>query len=68
MEGQRHPSDFADTSQEQTRRDRIHSDISRRIRHACSHLDEDEFVRLVDEMTDRQLKCERLANRDWMVE
>ena len=68
FEGQRHPrGDSADAGQEQTRRDRIRGDIAHRIRRACSHLDDDEFRGLVDEMTDRQLKGERRANRDWLV-
>jgi hypothetical protein len=62
------PGDFADVTQEQPRRDRVRGDIARRIKPACSHLGEDEFRLLVDEMTDRQLKGERRANRDWLVE
>jgi hypothetical protein len=69
LDGQRDlRDDFADASQEHTRRDRVHGDIARRIKRACSHLDEDEFQLLVEEMTDRQLKGERRANRDWLVE
>ena len=69
LDGQRDlRGDFAGPSQEQVRRDRIRGDIARRIKRACSHLGEDEFQLLVDEMTDRQLKGERRANRDWLVE
>lgn len=60
--------DFADAEQEHTRRERVFSDIARRIKRACTHLREDEFRLLVDEMTDRQLNGERRANRNWLVD
>ena len=52
----------------QARRDRIRDDIAGRIKRACSHLAEDEFRRLVDDMTDRQLKGERRVIRDYLLE
>jgi hypothetical protein len=58
----------AEANQEQIGRDRIRLDIARRLRHACSHLGEEEFRLLVDEMTDQQLKGERRLNRNWPVE
>jgi hypothetical protein len=53
---------------EAARRAGIRADISKRIRRACTHLSEEEFTRLVDEMTDRQLKGERRINREFLLE
>jgi hypothetical protein len=53
---------------EAARRAGILADISKRIRRACTHLSEEEFTRLVDEMTDRQLKGERRINREFLLE
>ena len=49
-------------------RDRIRDDIERRVRRVCSHLTEDEFGGLVEEMTDRQIRGERRAARDFLLE
>jgi hypothetical protein len=53
---------------EAARRAGIRADISRRIKRACTHLTDDEFTRLVDEMTDRQLRGERRINREFLLE
>jgi hypothetical protein len=53
---------------EAARRAGIRADISRRIRRACTNLTEDEFTRLVDEMTDRQLRGERRINQEFLLE
>ena len=50
------------------RRDRVREDISRRIKRACSHLGEDEFQRLVEEMTEEQVRGERRVSRDYLLE
>ena len=60
--------DSVDGSQDQTRRDRIRDDIARRVRRACAHLTESEFGKLVEQMTDRQIKGERRAARDFLLE
>jgi hypothetical protein len=53
---------------EAARRATVRADIARRIKRACTHLADDEFTRLVDEMTDRQLRGERRVNRDFLLE
>ena len=69
MEGQRYfLGDSVETGQEHTRRDRIRDDIARRVRRVCSHLTEADFGGLVEEMTDRQIKGERRAARDFLLE
>ena len=60
--------DSVDASLDQNRRDRIRGDIARRIRPACAQLPEDEFGQLVEKMTDRQIKGERRAARDFLLE
>jgi hypothetical protein len=47
------------------REERVRLDIVSRIRSTCAHLSEQEFSQLVDEMTDRQLRGERRANREF---
>lgn len=41
------------------RRDAIRDDISKRLRHICSHLSDNEFKELVNSMADQKLKGER---------
>jgi len=41
------------------RREVIREDISKRLRHICSHLSETEFKKLVSSMADQKLKAER---------
>jgi hypothetical protein len=53
---------------EAARRASVRADIARRVKRACTHLSEEEFSRLVDEMTDRQLKGERRINREFLLE
>jgi hypothetical protein len=53
---------------EAARRASVRADIAKRIRRACTHLSDEEFSRLVDEMTDRQLKGERRINREFLLE
>ena len=53
---------------EAARKAGVRADISRRIKRACTHLTDDEFTRLVDEMTDRQLRGERRINREFLLE
>jgi len=53
---------------EAVRRASVRADIARRIKRACTHLTDDEFTRLVDEMTDRQLRGERRINREFLLE
>jgi hypothetical protein len=53
---------------EAARRESVRADIAKRIRRACTHLSDEEFSRLVDEMTDRQLKGERRINREFLLE
>lgn len=60
--------DSVDGSVDEARRDRIRDDIARRVRASCSHLAEDEFGQLVEKMTDRQIKGERRAARDFLLE
>ena len=42
-----------------SRRDVIRADISKRLRHICAHLQDEEFARLVETMVDQKLKGER---------
>ena len=51
--------------QHSERRERIRSDISLRLRRVCPDYSDDEFNRLLDAMTDEQLKGEERANRLW---
>jgi hypothetical protein len=53
---------------EAARRAGVRADISRRIKRSCTHLADDEFTRLVDEMTDRQLRGERRINQEFLPE
>ena len=53
---------------EAARRASVRADIARRVKRACTHLSEAEFSKLVDEMTDRQLKGERRINREFLLE
>ena len=53
---------------EAARRDRIRNDIAHRIKRSCSHLDENDFQRLVEEMTERQVRGERRVTRDYLLE
>lgn len=53
---------------EAARRASVRADIAKRVRRACTHLSEEEFSRLVDAMTDRQLKGERRINREFLLE
>ena len=53
---------------EAARRATVRADIAKRIRRACTHLSDEEFSKLVDEMTDRQLKGERRINREFLLE
>jgi hypothetical protein len=53
---------------EEARRSRVRDDIARRLQRACSHLQEDEFRLLVEEMTDRQIKGERRVTREFQLE
>lgn len=69
MEAEREqPVNFTVSEMEAVRREGIRADISRRIKRACTHLTDDEFTRLVDEMTDRQLRGERRINRQFLLE
>lgn len=60
--------DSVDATPDEARRDRIRGDIAHRVRRACTHLNEAEFGQLVDEMTDRQIRGERRAARDFLLE
>jgi hypothetical protein len=60
--------EFNGASIEPTRREKIRADIARRTRRACAHLGEDDFRRLVDDMTDRQIKGELRANQNWLLD
>jgi hypothetical protein len=53
---------------EAARRASVRADIAKRVKRACTHLSDEEFSRLIDEMTDRQLKGERRINREFLVE
>lgn len=53
---------------EAARRASIRADIAKRVKRACTHLSDEEFSRLVDEMTERQLKGERRINREFLAE
>ena len=53
---------------EAARRASVRADIAKRVRRACTHLCDEEFSRLVDEMTERQLKGERRINREFLAE
>ena len=53
---------------EAARRASVRADIARRVKRACTHLSDEEFSRLVDEMTDRQLKGERRINCEFLLE
>jgi len=53
---------------EAARRASVRADIAKRVKRACTHLSDEEFSRLVDEMTERQLKGERRINREFLVE
>jgi len=53
---------------EAANRETARADIAKRIRRACAHLPEEEFWRLVDSMTDRQLRGERRLNWDFWKE
>ena len=60
--------DVADPGLDDLRRAGIRDGIARRIRTACGHFSDEEFSRLVEEMTDRQLIGERRINRAFWVE
>jgi hypothetical protein len=53
---------------EAARRATVHADIAKRVRRACTHLSDEEFSRLVDEMTDRQIRAEHRINLEFLVE
>jgi hypothetical protein len=53
---------------EAARRASVRADIAKRVKRACTHLSDEEFSRLVDEMTDRQIRGERRINREFLVE
>jgi hypothetical protein len=53
---------------EAARRASVRADITKRVRRVCTHLADEDFSRLVDEMTDRQLKGERRINREFLLE
>ena len=53
---------------EAARRASVRADIVKRVKRACTHLSDEEFSQLVDEMTDRQLKGERRLNREFLLE
>jgi hypothetical protein len=44
-------------------RTEIRKGISRRIKKCCAHLSDEDFLALVESMTERQLTGERRANR-----
>jgi hypothetical protein len=54
-----HPDWSGDSARKRT----IREDIARRIRRVCGHLTEKDFQLLVDQMTERQMRAERRANR-----
>ena len=60
--------DSIDSQIEEDRRSRVRDDIAARIKRACCHLGEEEFLSLVDEMTERQLNGERRVLRDFLPE
>jgi hypothetical protein len=69
LEAERHPRiDSIEAHIEEIRRSRIRDDIAKRLSRACSHLPEGEFLRLVEEMTDRQIKGERRVYREFLPE
>jgi len=58
----------ADPALDAVRNAGVRDDIARRIRKACTHLSENEFGQLVDEMADRQLRGERRISREFWPE
>jgi hypothetical protein len=60
--------DISVAALEAARRASIRADIAKRVKRACTHLSDEEFSRLVDEMTERQLKGERRINREFLLE
>jgi hypothetical protein len=59
--------DFTDANGGLARWEKVREDIARRTKRACSHLGDDEFRRLVDDMTDRQIRGELRANQNWIL-
>lgn len=51
-------------SREDSRADVIRRDMVKRIRRACAHLSDEEFLRLVDAMVEKQLRSERRRTLD----
>jgi hypothetical protein len=69
LEAERYPRiDSIEAQLEANRRTRVRDDIAKRLGKACSHLPEDEFLRLVEEMAERQLKGERRVYREFLPE
>jgi len=69
LEAERYPRiDSIEAHIEASRRIRIRDDIATRLSRACAHLPEDEFLRLVDEMTELQIKGERRVYREFLPE
>ena len=60
--------DVSAAALEAARKASIRADIAKRVKRACTHLSDEEFSRLVDEMTERQLKGERRINREFLLE
>src|SRR5258705_7019719 len=59
--------EFIDANGGPARWEKVREDIARRTKRACSHLGDDEFRRLVDDMTDRQIRGELRANQNWIL-
>lgn len=68
IQSQSRGDDGLDGTLHQARRDKIRDEIAGRIKRACSHLAEEEFRGLVDQMADRQIKGERRVIRDYLLE
>jgi hypothetical protein len=51
--------EHADSEFHITRRKAIRDDLALRLRNACSHLSDEEFSALVDQMAECQLRSER---------
>jgi hypothetical protein len=62
----RGPSWVSDSTDDE-RRTRAVEDIAARLKNVCSHLNESEFRRLVEDMADRQISGERLFDKNFEV-
>jgi hypothetical protein len=59
-------ADSMDAHLAESRRTRVRTDIANRLQRVCSHLAEQDFRQLVDDMTERQIKGEQRVVRDFL--